>query len=312
MAFVGVTPASDVAAAAALREALASHPAVALQAADQTLSFLDEAARLDHGCDPSTDRCLLDDAAVCGVALALHAVAQQRDGSYDGSYALRAAVAADGSVRSARVMLANAAPPLRAARLREAIAQLVTPAAVGTLSIEAPSGSSVAVDGVVRGIAPLTEPIHGMAPRAHLVEVTLADGSVDTRRIATTAGRRVHVVVVPPPFLAEALTWTGAGLVVAVLIPAGVGAAFAVKHSAAKRTLDVADSGYLLTERDSDLNDAAEREKVVGAQRDAIEAASIAPMSFLIAAAVAAVGGFSVTAGVAWPQLFGWSVEELE
>lgn len=134
------------------------------------------------------------------------------------------------------------------AKVREEVTRLMTPARLtGVLVVSVtPPGATVLLDGVARGVAPLSEPIAGLTPGQHQLEVRLAGHSpvrrfvqvdfskVTSVRVTLTAEQAVIEELVTVPVEAgERASAPNAALSTGGAATAGLGVVLAVAGGAA-------------------------------------------------------------------------------
>ena len=270
-----------------VRALLGADPRLSLQTPEVTARFVDAAKGLGVDCDPLIDECLLQLAGVCGVAQALH-------GHVDGTrLTLRNAVVDGGHVHTTTVRV-TPRPDVRDAELREALAVLLRPADVAGLTVDAPAGSTVSVDGVERGRAPFAAV--GLPAGHHIVEVRFADDEQTTRTVTLTAGRRARALLLPRPLGAKVTQWSGGALVVAASAAAVVAAIGGVVYNVEGSMLAQQADSYVShplpgdPKQAADFNDVDERQKAIGGRDLQAGFGSVVLPALLVAAGTGAAG----------------------
>jgi hypothetical protein len=297
-AFLGATPGSDVAPQVAA--AFVGNPSVTMQAPAVTATFMETAKGLGASCDPALDECLLQLAAICTVQQAVYA-------TVDGQrLTLRLGIVDGGAVRSLTIAL-PADDAVRTVALREAIAELVSSDAVASLVVEAEPGSVIALDGLVRGTAPLSSELFGIAPGQHFVDVRFPDGSTVVKTVTLGANTRTRIVAVKRPIGADVMVWTGWGALGFSALATTIATYAAGVYMVSRARLEDFSTHYAL---ERDYNDTSIRTQAIQDQDYLTDLPTYGYPLFTAAGVSAGAGVALLFLGQRWSDLFDPPSEE--
>ncbi len=137
------------------------------------------------------------------------------------------------------------------------------------------------------------------------------DGAKQVRRVDVSAGKQRRLVVVPDPTFVPVLVVGGATALVVAAIPWLTSAVAATVITINVGQLVNDDNAYKQGSATPDYNTANTRHEAIARQQRIQLSSLVLQPAVVVGTVLVVVGGAALSAGLLWPELFGWASEEV-